>query len=76
MTGEMSLDGRVTEIGGLDLKILGGAKAGVKHFIYPAENQADFEKLMEKYEHNGLLEGITFTKVTTISEVFALIFEQ
>jgi ATP-dependent Lon protease len=75
ITGEMSLDGRVTEIGGLDLKILGGAKAGVKHFIYPAENHTDFEKLMEKYEHNGLLEGITFTKVSTISEVFALIFE-
>jgi len=75
MTGEMSLDGRVTEIGGLDLKILGGAKAGVKHFIYPAENHTDFEKLMEKYEHNELLEGITFTKVSTISEVFALIFE-
>jgi ATP-dependent Lon protease len=75
MTGEMSLDGRVTEIGGLDLKILGGAKAGVKHFIYPLENKADFDKLMEKYEHDPILEGITFHGLTHISEVFSLIFE-
>ena len=75
MTGEMSLDGRVTEIGGLDLKILGGAKAGVKHFIYPLENQVDFDKLMEKYEHDPILEGITFHGLTHISEVFSLIFE-
>ena len=75
MTGEMSLDGRVTEIGGLDLKFLGGVKAGVKHFIYPSENQLDFEKFMEKYETNDLLSGITFCKASHISEVFARIFE-
>jgi endopeptidase La len=74
MTGEMSLDGRVTEIGGLDLKILGGAKAGVKHFIYPSENQMDFEKFMEKYETNSLLSGITFLKAVHIKEVFVQIF--
>lgn len=75
MTGEMSLDGRVTEIGGLDLKIMGGAKAGVKHFIYPSENQTDFEKMMEKCGDDDVLNGITFHKVTCISEVFSLIFE-
>lgn len=74
MTGEMSLDGRVTEIGGLDLKILGGAKAGVKHFIYPSENQTDFDKFMEKYKENSLLSGISFFKATHISEVFGRIF--
>ena len=75
MTGEMSLDGRVTEIGGLDLKILGGAKAGVKHFIYPLENQLDFDKFMEKYGENELLSGITFRSASHISEVFEEIFE-
>jgi ATP-dependent Lon protease len=28
MTGEISLDGKVTEIGGLDIKIIGGIKSG------------------------------------------------
>jgi ATP-dependent Lon protease len=35
ITGEISLDGCVTEIGGLDLKILGGLKAGVNEFLFP-----------------------------------------
>ena len=43
ITGEINLQGRVTQIGGLKLKILGGIKAGVKEFIYPRENQKDFK---------------------------------
>ena len=37
ITGEINLNGRVTAIGGLDLKILGGIRAGVDTFIYPKE---------------------------------------
>ena len=76
ITGEISLDGGVTEIGGLDLKILGGIKAGVTDFIYPEANHPDFEKWMEKYGETKLIEGITFYKVSRIEEVFELIFEQ
>jgi ATP-dependent Lon protease len=75
ITGEISLDGRVTEIGGLDLKILGGIKAGVTDFIYPEENQADFEKLFAKYGGTELFANIHFYKVHHIDEVFQLIFE-
>jgi ATP-dependent Lon protease len=75
ITGEISLDGRVTEIGGLDLKILGGIKAGVTEFIYPEENQLDFEKWEDKYKDTGLFDGIKFHKVSHIEEVFKLIFE-
>ena len=35
ITGEINLQGKVSAIGGLELKILGGIKAGVKTFIYP-----------------------------------------
>ena len=44
MTGEICLQGRVTAIGGLDLKILGGIESGVTHFIYPKENDKDFKE--------------------------------
>jgi len=76
ITGEISLDGIVTEIGGLDLKILGGIKAGVKEFIYPAENKKDFDSFMEKYKDSDLILDIKFHPVTTIEEVFEIIFEK
>jgi ATP-dependent Lon protease len=76
ITGEISLDGIVTEIGGLDLKILGGIKAGVKEFIYPNENKKDFDAFMDKYKDSDILVGINFNSVTTIEEVFEIIFEK
>ena len=75
ITGEISLDGKVTEIGGLDIKINGGIKAGVKEFIFPVENKKDFDKFMEKYKESELIKGIKFHPVSEIAEVFELIFE-
>jgi ATP-dependent Lon protease len=74
ITGEITLDGSVTEIGGLDLKILGGIKAGVKEFIYPTENKKDFDKFMDKYKDTELVKDIQFYPVSTIKEVFELVF--
>jgi len=74
ITGEITLDGSVTEIGGLDLKILGGIKAGVKEFIYPTENQKDFDKFMDKYKNTALVQDIQFYRVSSIKEVFELVF--
>jgi len=75
ITGEISLDGFVTEIGGLDLKFLGGIKAGVKEFLYPVENEKDYKSFMEKYEKTEIVKDITFHPVSNIYEVFELIFE-
>ena len=75
ITGEICLDGNVREIGGLDLKFLGGIKAGVKEFIYPSENQKDYIKFMKKYENDEIIEGIKFTNVSRIEEVLNLVFE-
>ena len=75
ITGEVNLQGKVTAIGGLDLKIIGGIEAGVKEFIYPDENQEDFEKFLVKYEkRKEILEGITFHKVSKVKEVMKLVF--
>lgn len=75
ITGEISLDGKVTEIGGLDVKFMGGIKAGVKSFIYPKENQLDYNQFIEKYKDTDFIKGVTFNPVDEISEVFHLIFE-
>jgi ATP-dependent Lon protease len=76
ITGEITLDGTVTEIGGLDLKFLGGIKAGVTEFIFPKENQKDYDSFMEKYKDDELTNGIKFHSVETIQEVFELVFEE
>jgi len=75
LTGEITLDGSVTAIGGLDLKILGSIKAGITHFIYPDENKKEFDEFMDKYKDKEVIEGIEFYPVTHIKEVFELIFE-
>lgn len=69
------MDGFVTEIGGLDLKIIGAIKAGVKEILYPGENTKDYNTFMDKYKQTPLIEGIKFHSVNTIQEVFDLVFE-
>jgi len=73
ITGEINLQGMVTEIGGLELKILGGIKAGVTTFIHPHSNIKDFNKFLEKYKELDI-SNITFYPVKHISEVLELVF--
>lgn len=73
ITGEINLQGFVTEIGGLELKILGGIRAGVKTFIYPKSNKKDFDKFLEKYP-NIDISNIEFHHVSKIEEVLKLVF--
>ena len=42
ITGEICLQGNITEIGGLEVKLLGGIKSGVTTFIYPKDNHKDY----------------------------------
>lgn len=74
ITGEMCLQGKVTAIGGLDLKILGGIKAGVKTFIFPKENEKDFKDFMDKYSEHPDIKDIEFLQLETIQEVFEYVF--
>ena len=76
ITGEICLNGNVTEIGGLDLKILGAIKAGVKEILFPVENMKDYNNFLEKYKDTPLLDGIKFHPVSKIQEVFELVFEE
>ena len=74
ITGEINLQGEITAIGGLSVKILGGIRGGIKEFIYPEENIKIFSEFMSKYEDNECLKGITFHKVNNIKQVLKLVF--
>ena len=75
ITGEINLQGRVTAIGGLELKILGGMRAGVKTFIFPEENLKDHKKFMEKYGPKNIIPNdIKFISVNNIQQVLKIVF--
>lgn len=73
ITGEICLNGNVTIIGGLDLKILGAIKAGVTEIIYPRENEKDFKNFMDKYSKN-ISPNIKFYSVSSINEIIQILF--
>ena len=77
ITGEINLQGDITAIGGLDLKIMGGIRSGIKTFIYPYENQNDFEEIIKKNstESTNIMNSINFISVKNIHDVFQYIFE-
>jgi ATP-dependent Lon protease len=71
ITGEIDLIGNVTAIGGLEDKILGGVRAGVKKFIFPKENETEYNKFCEK---NSPYSEIEFIMVENVKDTFKHIF--
>ena len=67
MTGETTLRGRVTAVGGIKEKILAAKRAGVVELILSEENRKDIEEIKTEY-----LEGLTFHYVSTNDEVLKL----
>lgn len=74
ITGEINLQGNVTAIGGLDLKIMGGINGGVTTFIFPKDNIKDFDDFMDKNGAKDEVKSIVFIPVASIQEVLAIIF--
>lgn len=48
MTGEIELTGKVSKIGGLDTKLSGAKKAGVRYVYICEENKEDYENIKKK----------------------------
>jgi len=71
ITGEVDLRGNAMPIGGLEYKITGGIRAGVKTFLYPKENHADFTEFIAK--HN-VGDDIEFIEISNIQDVFIHVF--
>jgi ATP-dependent Lon protease len=74
ITGEINLQGHVTAIGGLDLKIMGGINGGVTTFIFPKDNKKDYDEFMEKNGTKEEIKSIVFIQVSSIQEVLGMIF--
>jgi ATP-dependent Lon protease len=71
MTGEIDLTGNISAIGGLDHKIIGGIRAGVKTFLYPLENHKDFVDFTKKTK---VPSDISFIEVSNIQEIISRVF--
>ncbi|MEO6447324.1 MAG: endopeptidase La [Gemmatimonadaceae bacterium] len=65
MTGEVTLRGRILEIGGVKEKTLAAYRAGLREVIFPAGNQKDLRDVPDEVRKN-----MVFTFVTTMDEVF------
>lgn len=64
MTGEVSLRGVVTPIGGLPEKLLAAQRAGVKRVFIPAENQDDLKDVPGE-----IIDNLEIIPVSDVSEV-------
>jgi ATP-dependent Lon protease len=64
MTGELTLRGRVLEIGGVKQKVIAGHHAGLKTIILPKENKKDMEDVPAKVQKD-----IKFVFATNLEEV-------
>ena len=71
MTGETTLRGRVTPIGGVKEKVLAAKRAGINTILIPEENRKDIEEIKAEY-----VEGITFHYVRTNEEVLELALQK
>ncbi len=67
MTGEVTLRGRVLEIGGLKEKVIAAHTAGLRSIIHPWDNTKDLEKIPAEIKKD-----LTFHPVKEVSEVLKL----
>ena len=66
MTGEVTLRGRVTAIGGLKEKLLAALRSGVKTVLIPSENEKDLADIPENVRNE-----MTIIPVSTMDEVLS-----
>jgi len=70
MTGETTLRGRVTPVGGVKEKILAAKRAGIRTILLSEENRKDIEEIKPEY-----IEGLTFHYVRTNDDVLRTALE-
>ena len=68
MTGEITLRGAVTPVGGIREKILAAKRAGITDIVLCKDNQRDVDDIDAAY-----LSGLTFHYVEEMSEVLPLV---
>jgi len=74
MTGEINLEGQITAIGGLEEKLEGAKRAGIRLVLYPKENEKHFNKIILR--NNTLIDNsFNVQSIETFNDVinYALI---
>ncbi|RKF76557.1 Lon protease-like protein 2, peroxisomal [Golovinomyces cichoracearum] len=71
MTGEISLRGRVTGVGGIKEKLIGALRAGVKTVLLPAQNVKDIKDLPQEVK-----DGLEIIHVRNIWEAIRHVWPQ
>jgi ATP-dependent Lon protease len=67
MTGEVTLRGKVLEIGGVKEKVLSAYRAGLREVIMPKANEKDLREVPDDVKRN-----MTFTFVERMDQVLHL----
>ena len=75
VTGEVSLQGRAMEIGGIDMKITGGYESGCRNFVLPSRNQREVDRFRKHYADWKALKEIDIHLVDTAAEAAKLILD-
>ena len=68
MTGEVTLRGRVTPVGGIREKILAAKRAGIRHLMLCEDNRRDIEEIDAQY-----VAGLDFHYIREMSEALPLV---
>lgn len=71
MTGEITLRGLVTPVGGIKEKILAAKRAGITDLILCEDNRRDIEDIPQDY-----LQGLSFHYIHEMCEALPIAFEQ
>lgn len=71
MTGEITLTGKVLQIGGLKEKITGAYLAGARKFIIPMKNERDIDDIPKE-----VMDKIEINMVNNYEEVYEILFNK
>jgi ATP-dependent Lon protease len=69
MTGELSLTGKVLQIGGLREKVVAAKRNKIKNIIIPKANERDLDEIPDIVK-----KGINFYPVSFMEDVISLVF--
>ncbi|WP_175265607.1 S16 family serine protease [Rickettsia felis] len=70
MTGEITLKGRVLEIGGLKEKLTAAVREGIKEVIIPKDNERDLAEIPEEIK-----QALIIHTVSNTSEILRIVFD-
>jgi ATP-dependent Lon protease len=68
MTGEITLRGKITPVGGIKEKVIAAMSAGIKTVVLPAKNEKDLQDIPDDVKSK-----LTFKFVTTLEEALSII---